>query len=122
MKDYKNLSRDEFLKLSTEDIVEIISVEGRPKVGVFMPDGSRRSAMFFLGLKPSQDDFENKYIEIEKRKFLENVRIMFEHGLETLIIPTLKHENFDRDERTINAIMNKLCAIPLSLIFACNTK
>jgi undecaprenyl diphosphate synthase len=105
LKDYKDLTRNKFLKLSTKEISKIVRHEGRPKVGVFIPDGTRRSAMFFLGLKPDDNDFEEKYIEIEGKKFLENTKIIFDHGLHTLFIPSLKHENYDRKKKSIDAII-----------------
>jgi undecaprenyl diphosphate synthase len=82
-----------------------VSSECRPKVGVFLSDGSRRSAMFFLDLQPNKEHFERDYIEIQGKKFLENVKIILQHGLHTLIIPALKHENFDRDKKNVDAIM-----------------
>jgi undecaprenyl diphosphate synthase len=99
------ISKKDFLSLSVEEINKIIIEKGKPKVGVFIPDGTRRSAMFFLGLTPDEKNFENKYISIEGKKFLENVKIMFKYGLHTLFIPSLKHENYERDKKTIDSII-----------------
>jgi undecaprenyl diphosphate synthase len=102
---HKNLTKNEFLQLSAAQISELVKKLGKPKVGVFMPDGSRRSAIFFLGLKPGDNDFEKKYIKVNGKKFLDDVKLIFQHGLNTLMVPTLKHENFDRDKKTVDAII-----------------
>lgn len=107
MIDKQFISKNEFMNLSVEEINDIVKAKGKPKVGVIIPDGTRRSAMFFLGLLPNEKEFEKKYIKIEGKKFLENVKIIFKYGLHTLFIPSLKHENFGRDKKTIDSIMYK---------------
>jgi undecaprenyl diphosphate synthase len=107
MNDYRTITRNEFLELSNEDIARIVKLEGRPKTGVFISDGSRRSAIVFMGLQPDKDNFEKKYIEAEAKNFLNNIKIIFQHGLHTLIIPSLKHENYEREKKNIDAMVHR---------------
>jgi undecaprenyl diphosphate synthase len=107
MLDYETISHDDFIQLPTEEIAKIINRLGRPKSGVFLSDGSRRSAMVFWGLKPEHESFEESYIEVGSKQFLDNLKMIFDHGLETIMIPSLKHENYNRYKKNIDAIIYK---------------
>lgn len=99
MENYQKLTRDEFLKLSAKKMCEIVREAGRPKVGVFLPDGTRRAAIIWFGYDPEDEDFAGNYIDFELNLFMNNIEIMFEHGLPTLIIPILNHDNFKRGKK-----------------------
>jgi hypothetical protein len=101
MEDYKNLTQDEFLKLSPEKIKEIIKSEGKPKVGVLLPDGTRRAAIIWLGYNPDDEDFADNCIDVELDLFMKNIEIIFNYGLNTLIIPILNHDNFSRGKKFV---------------------
>jgi undecaprenyl pyrophosphate synthase len=102
------LTRDAFLNLSSSEVTEIIKKEGRPKVGVYLPDGSRRAAIILQEAIPKTNDYYNKILGVHLNKFYEDIKIMFEDGLNTLIIPCLKHSNFERDSISIKIIMNSI--------------
>jgi undecaprenyl diphosphate synthase len=106
MNDYDNLSKDEFLSLPTSKIANIVKQKGIPKTCVLIPDGGRRYALALLKLDPNKKDYEEKYTEVETEEFLENVKIILNHGIKNLIFPLLKHENFDRDKRFVEKAIN----------------
>lgn len=112
MKEYKNLSKKQFLELSSKEIAEIVKLKGKPKVGVFLPDGTRRAAIIWFGYDPDDKDFAERYVDIELNLFMKNIEIMFTHGLPTLIIPILNHDNFKRGEKflkdTLYPVLSKL--------------
>lgn len=108
MNDYKNLTRGEFIKLSSEEMAKIVRQVGRPKVGVYLPDGSRRAAMFLQDTIPDTKDYYQKILGSHIDKFIEDIRIMFEDGLDTLIIPCLKHSNYERNETSMKIIFNSV--------------
>jgi undecaprenyl diphosphate synthase len=114
MNDYSTLTRKEFLELSSDEITDIIKSEGRPKVAMFLPDGNRRYAMSFLNITPKSKNFETKYMKQNSENFKRNIKMMFDHGLKTLFVPCLKHENLYRDKKYVDTITQ----YTLKLIFA----
>ncbi|MCK5559357.1 MAG: undecaprenyl diphosphate synthase family protein, partial [Thermoplasmata archaeon] len=98
------MTKEEFMKLPTEEIRKIVEVKGFPKVGVIIPDGNRRYAMAFLNVTPKSKTFEIDYMRENSKKFIRNIQVIFDHGLNTLFVPCMKHENFYRDEGYIKAI------------------
>ena len=99
-------TREEFLKLPVEEVAEIVRAEGVPKVGVFMLDGSRRAAMLFKNLDPTSDGFFDKMIYETGTEFINNVKTIFDHGIHTLMIPTMNHANFNRNKKYIEKSLN----------------
>ena len=114
MKDYKKLSHEKFIRLSNEEIANIIKTERRPKVAMLIPDGNRRYAMSFLNIMPKSKDFETEYMRQNSENFMRNIKMMFDHGLETLFVPCLKHENLYRDKNYVEGITQ----YALKLIFS----
>lgn len=89
MKDKREteIGRDEFLKLSTEEIYQIVQQEKRPKVGIFVADGNRRLVMCRTRLSPNSDEFYSEYARFFVDSLQECLNIFFDHGLETLFFP-----------------------------------
>ena len=109
----KEITREEFMTLSDHDIATIINKNKRPKAAVLIPDGNRRFAMSFLNMMPNSKDFETEYMKNNSEAFMKNLQIMYSHGLNTLFIPCMKHENFFRDKEYVKAITQ----FSLKLIF-----
>lgn len=104
------INQKEFCELSPEEVTKIIKLKGKPKVGVYLPDGSRRAAIIIQDAIPETNDFYNKILGVHLDKFKKDIEIMFEDGLKTLIIPCLKHSNFERNELSIKIITNSIKA------------
>ncbi len=51
------LDLDHFLQLSSSEIADLIDRENRPKLGVFVPDGSRRMVLTLTDVEPDSAEF-----------------------------------------------------------------
>lgn len=83
------IGKKEFLKLSVEEIRQIVIEREKPEVGVFLADGNRRIAMIKTGLAPNTDEFYQEYSRIFLNNFRNALNIFFDHGLKTLFFPLL---------------------------------
>lgn len=107
------ISHDEFIKLPTEKIREIVHNKGIPKVGVLIPDGTRRWGIINLNLNPDLETFEEELFKVENKQVIEKVKIFFNHGLDTLFMPGVTHGNFKRTGQYVDTVTN----IGLKFIF-----
>jgi hypothetical protein len=94
-----NISKEEFLKLSANEIAQIISKLGRPKVGIFVPDGNRRMTLALSGLNPDTDEFYHENARLATTYFMENLKVFFNHGLNTLFVPLISHNILERNQK-----------------------
>jgi len=81
------LKKNEFLKLTTEDIRKIVTQREKPRVGIFLPDGNRRLLMCRTKLDPTSGAFYKAYARQFLDLFKEALNIFFDHGLKTLFLP-----------------------------------
>jgi adenosine tuberculosinyltransferase len=92
------MNRQDFLKLSTHEIREIVSKQAKPKVGVFIPDGNRRLVLAMTDLKEGGDEFFRQVAITQASGFLENLKVFFGHGLSTLFSPLFSRSVLQRGE------------------------
>ena len=91
-------SEEEFLKLPAEVVSKIVKEKKMPKVGVFMPDSTRRTGILFYDLKPESPDFIRRIYDRINQSFFDVVKIMFDHGVPTLLLPLLNPGNLRRGD------------------------
>lgn len=87
---------EEFQRLSTEDVAWLIREAG-PKVCVFPINGTRR---WFMLEHPSvqMEDFTSAYLDAITRRLIELYQLIFDHGLNTLLTPSLSPDVMARGE------------------------
>lgn len=87
---------EEFQRLSTEDVARLVRKAG-PKVCVFPINGTRR---WFMLEHPSvqMEDFTSAYLDAITRRLIELYQLIFDHGLSTLLTPSLSPDVMARGE------------------------
>ena len=81
------IAKEDFLKLTTEEICKIVTQRGKPLVGIFLPDGNRRLLMCRTKLDPTSGAFYEAYARDFLDTFKESLGIFFDHGLKILFLP-----------------------------------
>lgn len=87
---------NEFLKLSTEEVARLVRERG-PKVCVFPINGTRR----WFVLEHGTEHFDNPYLaymDITGKEHIRLYKLLFDHGLDTLINPVFGVELFRRGD------------------------
>jgi tuberculosinol/isotuberculosinol synthase len=79
------LDLDEFRRLPTEEIARLVRAAG-PQVCVFPINGTRRWFILEHGAKTGEDPLVT-YLEVAGRRHIELYRMLFDHGLDTLLTP-----------------------------------
>lgn len=102
------ISKEKFVALPAEEITRIVKQKGKPKLGIFVPDGNRRMTMTLTGLSENSEDFYSEYVRLFTGKFMENLKVFFPHGLDTLIIPLISPTILNRSQKYINLAINGL--------------
>jgi hypothetical protein len=105
------ISKEEFVALPAEEITRIVKQKGKPKVGIFVPDGNRRMTMALTGLSEDSEDFYPEYVRLFTEKFMENLKVFFSHGLDTLIVPLISPTILNRSQKYINLAINGLLQV-----------
>ena len=90
------ISREEFLDCPHAMVAELVAREGRPKLGVFVPDGSRRLVMAMTSTEPGTRDFYRACATLPAEYLLASIKAFFEHGVHTLLVPILSQSVFER--------------------------
>ena len=83
---------EDFNALSRQDIAALLHANG-PTVGVFAPNGTRR----WFQLEHGQQGklVGTNYFDSVTTRLIELVRLMFDHGVDTLLVPLLSPHLFD---------------------------
>jgi hypothetical protein len=102
------MSKIEFMALPAMNISRIVKQEGRPKSGIFVPEGNRRMTMVITGLNEESEDFYPQYVKLFTGKFMENLVVFFSHGLDTLIVPLISPTIVNRGPKYIDQALNVL--------------
>jgi hypothetical protein len=102
------ISKEEFVALPAEEIARIVKKKGKPKIGIFVPDGNRRMTMALTGLSEDSEDFYSEYVRLFTEKFMGNLKVFFPHGLDTLIVPLISPTILNRSQKYINLAINGL--------------
>ncbi|MBD3287705.1 hypothetical protein GF337_02775 [candidate division KSB1 bacterium] len=93
------LSGKEFLDLSSEEISQIIIESKRPKTGIFVPEGNRRLHLTQSQQVTFDDDFYHDSAHITTSLFKKNLSVFFSHGLQTLLVPLINSNVFQRNSK-----------------------
>jgi tuberculosinol/isotuberculosinol synthase len=85
-----------FLNLSTDEVARIVRAEG-PKVCVFPINGTRR---WFMLEYPdlARENFLDNYLRISGRRHIELYKLLFDHGVDTLVTPIFGPDLLERGE------------------------
>ncbi|UCH97304.1 MAG: hypothetical protein JSV88_10750 [Candidatus Aminicenantes bacterium] len=102
------ISKEEFVALPAEEIARIVKQKGKPKLGIFVPDGNRRMTMALTGLSEDSDDFYSEYVRLFTEKFMGNLKVFFHLGLDTLMVPLISPTILNREPKYINLAVNGL--------------
>ena len=102
------ISKEEFVALPAKEITRIVKQKGKPKVGIFVADGNRRMTMALTGLSEDSEDFYSEYVRLFTEKFMENLKVFYSHGLDTLIVPLISPTILNRSQNYVNLAINGL--------------
>ena len=84
------IALDDFLKLSTPEVAKIVREQGS-KVMVFPINGTQRWFMMEYGHENHADPLE-AYMDIVSKRHVELYKLIFDHGIDTLITPLVGPE------------------------------
>lgn len=101
----KMMSEEEFLKLSKNEVNEIIQKIGRPKNVVVVPDATRRTGIIYNKMTADQQDFEKNVIVQLDLPYLNLIKTIYDHGIETVLIPGLTHRNLNRGKQYVDSVI-----------------
>lgn len=93
---------EEFLSLSVEDVANIVRASGL-KVCVFPFNGTRRWFALESGVNFG-DDAAQRYIELTTQKYIAIYKLVFDHGIETIVAPIFGGDIISRGEKYMKEI------------------
>lgn len=90
------MDAETFLSLPTPEVARLVRAAG-PKVCVFPINGTRR---WFMLEYPEQaaTDFMEAYLQIAGRRHVELYKLLFDHGIDTLLTPIFGPDILERGE------------------------
>ena len=93
---------NEFLKLPTEEVARLVRASG-PKVCVFPINGTRRWFMLEYANQHFADPVA-AYMDIAEKQHIHIYKMLFNHGIETLIAPMFGSELLGRGDEYVKKI------------------
>ena len=114
----EHMDRDKFLNLPAEEVAKIVR-SGGSKVCVFPFNGTRRWFLLEYGRDFDGDAAEN-YVELTTQGYINTYKLVFEHGIDTIVAPVFGGEIMNRGDeymREIGASMDLLATHPAFLEF-----
>lgn len=112
------IERQEFLDLPMEELAKITRAD-RSRVCVFPFNGTRRWFVLEHG-RDVNDDAAKRYIEATTQGYISTYKLVFDHGVDTILAPVFGAEIFTRGEeymREIGAGMSLLATHPAFVEF-----
>ena len=94
-----NPDRKEFINLPIEGIAQIVRTSGL-KVCVFPFNGTRR--WFLLEHGRQHDDYAYAYLSETTRGYIQLYKMLFEHGIETVVAPIFGSDILERGEQYLS--------------------
>ena len=88
--------KNTFLEMSPGAIADFVTRVGRPKLGVFVPDGSRRLVMSLTETQADTDAFRRLCATLPAYYLLKSLKVLFDHGLPKLMVPILSRSVLGR--------------------------
>jgi tuberculosinol/isotuberculosinol synthase len=110
MTEMARLKLDEFLRLPTPKVAEMI----RGLTMGFPIDGTRR---WFLLNHPNVWDIE-EYKQVTARRYIEVFTLLFDHGVETILVPAFGGELMSRGDEYVREMMDAIVRLAQSPTFA----
>ncbi|NIV36380.1 MAG: diterpene synthase [Anaerolineae bacterium] len=103
------MDRAEFQDLPTEQVGQLVRAAG-PKVCVFPINGTRR---WFLLTHPSQrgEGLASAYLDATAKRHVEIYRLLFDHGLDTLLTPVFGPDLVERGEPYVQTAADGLARL-----------
>jgi len=81
------MEKDVFFNLSTQAVADLVDEKGKPKAGIFIPDGNRRLVLAETDLAPNSDAFFSQVAHSQTGHGLNTLKVFFSHGLPILFAP-----------------------------------
>jgi len=113
-----HMDRDKFLNLPAKEVAKIVRAGGS-KICVFPFNGTRRWFLLEYGRDFDGDAAEN-YVDLTTQGYINTYKLVFDHGVDTIVAPVFGGEIMDRGEeymREIGANMTLLATHPTFLEF-----
>ncbi len=110
MSDITELTLEEFLQLPTSQVAELI----RGLTVGFPIDGTRR---WFLLHYPQVWDVE-EYKDLTGKRYVEEFAMLFDHGVETLLVPAFGGELLSRGQEYVREMMEGMARLAQHSTFA----
>jgi tuberculosinol/isotuberculosinol synthase len=114
----EHMDRDKFLNLPAEEVANIVRADGS-RVCVFPFNGTRRWFLLEHGRDFDGDAAQN-YVELTTQGYINTYRLVFDHGIDTIVAPVFGGEILNRGEeymREIGSGMQLLATHPAFLEF-----
>jgi tuberculosinol/isotuberculosinol synthase len=99
----KSISLEEFQRLPTEGVARLVREAGT-KVCVFPFNGSRRWVLLEYP-QEAATDFMKAYLQRGGRQFVKLCKMLFDHGIETILAPTFGPELMERGEEYVQLMV-----------------
>ena len=93
---------ERFLQLPTAEVAALVRATG-PKVCVFPFNGTRRWFLLEHSVE-NQRELANTYVEETIKGYIRLYRMLFEHGIETVVAPVFGRDILERGEEYMTAI------------------
>ena len=114
----EHMDRDKFLNLPTEEVADIVRAGGS-RVCVFPFNGTRRWFLLEYGRDFDGDAAQN-YVELTTQGYINTYKLVFDHGIDTIVAPVFGGEILNRGEeymREIGVSMDLLATHPAFIEF-----
>ena len=114
----EHMDRNRFLNLPAEEVANIVRAGGS-RVCVFPFNGTRRWFLLEHG-RDFNDDAAQKYVELTTQGYIDAYKLVFDHGIDTIVAPVFGGEILNRGEeymREIGSGMSLLATHPAFLEF-----
>lgn len=114
----KQIDREKFLSLSSEEIANIVR-SGGSRVCVLPFNGTRRWFLLEHG-RDFKEDAAQRYVEVTIEATIRACKLVFDHGIDTFIMPVFGGEIMHRGDeymREIGAAMTLIATHPALLEF-----
>jgi tuberculosinol/isotuberculosinol synthase len=114
----EHMDRKKFLNLPAEEVASIVRAGGS-KVCVFPFNGTRRWFLLEYGRDFDGDAAQN-YVELTTQGYINTYKLVFNHGIDTIVAPVFGSEIMNRGEeymREIGASMELLATHPAFIEF-----
>ena len=114
----EHMDRDKFLNLPDDEVAKIVRAGGS-RVCVFPFNGTRRWFLLEYGRDFDGDAAQN-YVELTTHGYINTYKLVFDHGIDTIVAPVFGGEILNRGEeymREIGSGMSLLATHPAFLEF-----